>query len=65
MTSGRLIRLAGSLHSILAMMSFSRGETAGLLGNETGWVRITLYRPIMLACLKGTVPASKSKHVVG
>ena len=36
MTAGKLILLAGSLHSILAMMSFNAGETAGLEGKDTG-----------------------------
>lgn len=64
MTWGRVTLRAGSLHSICEMSPLRAGDTAGLLGKAMGCVRMTLYSPIMLGCLNGTVPAETSNWYV-
>lgn len=64
MTWGRVTLRAGSLHSICEMSSLRAGDTAGLLGKAMGCVRMTLYSPMMLGCLNGTVPAETSNWYV-
>ena len=59
MTWGSVMRFLGSLHSMCDMRSFRWLDTTGLLGKLMGCVRMTLYRPMMLGCLKGTVPATR------
>ena len=57
MTWGRVIRWRGSLRSMREMRSLSLADTAGLCGKVMACARMTLYNPMMLGSLKGTVPA--------
>lgn len=56
-TCGRLMRRCGSLQSMREIRSLREWDTLGVWGKVMGWVRMTLYRPMMLGSLNGTVPA--------
>ena len=51
------MRWCGSLQSMCEMRSLRPADTAGLCGKVMGCARMTLYNPMMLGSLKGTVPA--------